>query len=368
MSYIPQTPFRRAASYVPLPKLIEPTLLEISVDKWDALRAVGTARKQLGLSDRTVGVLQALLSFHRTNTLHGGEVIFASNATICKRLNGMPCSTMRRHLAQLVDAGLIVRRDSPNGKRYVRTKGSIQSAFGFDVSPLAERIRELEALAAKADKEQDMIKGLRQEIIVMKRDIITYIETIAPNSAQYDQNSDFCHLTARKLRRKLTLQELEALHGEVSSRLQNLMANLSAGAADLSINDAQNEHHYPNTTKELLISEPDRNRARISVLEVREHCTEIHVFHDNNIRTWDDLYRAAIKVSPMMGLSSRAWEDGIRVLGEVNLAMVVAVILQRFAEIRSVPAYFYDVIEQGRLGTFNARHFLNSVHSRSSQL
>ena len=36
------------------------------------------------------------------------------------RANGMPPTTLRRHLAVLVDCGLIVRRDSPNGKRFAR--------------------------------------------------------------------------------------------------------------------------------------------------------------------------------------------------------------------------------------------------------
>ncbi len=54
---------------------------------------------------------------------------------------GMPASTLRRHLAVLVDAGLIVRRDSPNGKRYARKNraGAIELAFGFDLSPLVVR-------------------------------------------------------------------------------------------------------------------------------------------------------------------------------------------------------------------------------------
>ncbi|WP_244604546.1 MULTISPECIES: helix-turn-helix domain-containing protein [Mesorhizobium] len=32
----------------------------------------------------------------------------------------MPQTTLRRHLAVLVECGLIIRRDTPNGKRHAR--------------------------------------------------------------------------------------------------------------------------------------------------------------------------------------------------------------------------------------------------------
>jgi replication initiation protein RepC len=368
MSYIPQTPFRRAVSYVPSPKVIEPPQPEVSVNKWDALRAVGTARKHLGLSDRTVGVLQALISFHRTDTLHGGEVIFASNATICKRLNGMPCSTMRRHLAQLVDAGLLLRRDSPNGKRYVRTRGPNSSAFGFDISPLAARYPELLSLAAKADREEEMIKGLRQEITLMKRDIIAFIETRALSTAQYDQNSDFCRLTTRQLRRKLTVEELEQIHGNVSDHLQKLRDFLIAESAQLSTNDVQNEHHCSSPNKYLELATTDREKHQILFAEMKERCPEIALFGGGQVNNWDDLYRAACKVYPMIGLQRNTWETAVKIIGAANSAIVVSVMLEKFTEIRCVNSYVHGLIKQGRAGTFCTRHFLNSLSAQSSQL
>ena len=76
-----------------------------------------------------------------------GLIVFPSNQQLLLRAHGMPASTLRRHLAVLVDAGLIIRRDSPNGKRYARkdSAGEIELAFGFDLSPLVvtcRRVRE----------------------------------------------------------------------------------------------------------------------------------------------------------------------------------------------------------------------------------
>ena len=119
------------------------------VHKWQIFRAICTARPRLGVSERALAVLNALLSFHPETTLTGDDelIVFPSNEQLCLRTHGMPASTLRRLLAVLVDAGLIVRRDSPNGKRYARKGrgGEIKLAFGFDLAPLVVRCRGIRA-------------------------------------------------------------------------------------------------------------------------------------------------------------------------------------------------------------------------------
>ena len=95
------------------------------VHKWQIFRAICIARPRLGVSERALAVLNALLSFHPETTLTGEDelIVFPSNEQLCLRAHGMPASTLRKQIAVLVDAGLIVRRDSPNGKRYARKGG-----------------------------------------------------------------------------------------------------------------------------------------------------------------------------------------------------------------------------------------------------
>ena len=92
----------------------------------------------------------------------------------------MPVSTLRRHLAVLVDAGLIVRLDSPNGKRYARkgTGGDIELAFGFDLSPLEE----FENLSAEIEAEARALKLARERITLCRRDIAKMIATGRANT------------------------------------------------------------------------------------------------------------------------------------------------------------------------------------------
>ncbi|MBZ3695760.1 plasmid replication protein RepC, partial [Phyllobacterium calauticae] len=95
---------------------------EASVDKWKLFRSLCEARALIGISDRALVVLNALLTFYPQNELSeaGGLVVFPSNVQLSLRAHGMAPATLRRHLSALVETGLIFRKDSPNGKRYAR--------------------------------------------------------------------------------------------------------------------------------------------------------------------------------------------------------------------------------------------------------
>ena len=118
------TPFGRRSltlAHVANQAVAETRPPEKAVHKWNIFRAICTAKNALGVPERALTVLDALLSFHPETVLTGeGLVVFPSNHQLGLRAHGMPMATLRRHLAALVDAGLIVRRDSPNGKRYAR--------------------------------------------------------------------------------------------------------------------------------------------------------------------------------------------------------------------------------------------------------
>ena len=120
------------------------------VDKWKVFRDACEARSFLGVTDRALSVLNALLSFYPEQELgEGALVVFPSNNQLTVRAHGITGTTLRRHLAALVDAGLITRKDSPNGKRYAHKDraGTIEDAFGFSLAPLRARADELAHLA-----------------------------------------------------------------------------------------------------------------------------------------------------------------------------------------------------------------------------
>ena len=70
-----------------------------SVDKWKVFNDVGEARDVLGLQDRSLAVLYALLSFYPGSELTdegGGLVVFPSNNQLSLRAHGIAGTTLRR--------------------------------------------------------------------------------------------------------------------------------------------------------------------------------------------------------------------------------------------------------------------------------
>src|SRR5690349_15490454 len=93
-----------------------------SADKWQVYRDLCEGKALIGIGDRALAVLAGLLSFYPDDELsqENGLIVFPSNRQLSLRAHGMANATLRRHLASLLQCGIILRRDSPNGKRYAR--------------------------------------------------------------------------------------------------------------------------------------------------------------------------------------------------------------------------------------------------------
>lgn len=223
-----------------------------------------------GLSDRDLTVLQGLVSFHQATILGGNDdelVVYPSNKAICERLNGMPCSTMRRHLSNLVSTGFVVRRDSPNGKRYARRYGESKIAFGFDLSPLVRRLPEVCAAAEAVREASERHARLRANVSLMRRDLAglaDYGRSLRPDLDIWDQYSDMAALTARDLRRKLDLADLEGIEAMLSGALDAARDVIDGPVTeDPSTSDAGSEQHYQNSNKDAYVFEPRQEMARV---------------------------------------------------------------------------------------------------------
>ena len=370
-----------------------PDLPPESVNKWEVLRELATARQVFGLTDRDMTVLQALVSFHQNTTLGSSEsnlIVHPSNKSICERLNGMPCSTMRRHLSHLVDAGVLTRRDSPNGKRYARRYGTEKIAFGFDLTPLLLRFREFcdaaEAVRAQAEK----LHRLREAVSLMRRDLAglsTYGEECHPDLAIWTQFSDLAALTARDLRRKLQFEDLEKLQVILYKAL-DLARNVlePAATADLSISDTQIEQHHQNSNKDShdfepsqeispktdpanTTKEPDKavpkdNEENLSDAHAKlpnlplgmilRACKEIQLYCEGPIRHWHEFVKVVDIVRPMMGISPTAWDDAKKFMGVAEASVVLAAMLERIVDIRSPGGYLRSLSNKASLGEFSS--------------
>jgi replication initiation protein RepC len=357
------------------------------VHKWRIFRAICTARPALCVSERSLAVLNALLSFHPETTLAADDdlIVFPSNEQLCLRAHGMPPSTLRRQLAALVDAGLIVRRDSPNGKRYARKGrgGEITLAFGFDLSPLAARAEEFERMAEETEAEARAVRLAKERITLCRRDIAkiiaTGIEEDVPTrrAGQGPATWQEIHAAFRGLvegiSRNARLGELEVA-AEALSSLANDVLNLLENHLKppiISANESHNERHKQNSNpKPPIEPEPSLREGRAARAEpdprtsavtersyplgmVLSACPDIVDYAKGGIANWRDFLATAAVVRPMLGISPSAWEEARTVMGEAEAAVVVACLLQRSSTIQSAGGYLRELTRKAGEGEFS---------------
>ena len=131
--------------------------------------------------------MNALLTFYPEQELseESNLVVFPSNAQLAIRANGIAGTTLRENLAILVEAGLIQRNDSPNGKRYARkgNDGAIETAYGFSLAPLLARAEELAVMAHQVAEESRRLRVIKERITITRRDIRKLISAAVEEGA-----------------------------------------------------------------------------------------------------------------------------------------------------------------------------------------
>ncbi|MCB5410456.1 plasmid replication protein RepC [Pseudogemmobacter faecipullorum] len=358
MQHIPLTPFGRrpvAAGPLAAMALSGTDTAYPSVNKWQIQRDLVTARMAFNLSDRDLAVLAALISFWPEDELPAqNAVVFPSNLTLSSRAHGMAESTLRRHIAALVGAGLIQRRDSPNGKRYAMRYGAAPRAYGFDLSPLtrqAEKIR-LHAETAVADEER--LKARREAIVLQLRDCDRLLPAAKPNPCDFNQLSQGILQAKGQLRRKMTamlLQELSLQVENIFLQISNLIPSLTLAEEQVSGNDDQNERHIQHSDRVNIESEQAAEKiaepaetardkeSGLTLALVLEACPEILPYSREGIRHWQDLLSAACFLYAMLGISDHTWRDACQRMGPTNAAITLACLLQSNEKVKNPGAY-----------------------------
>ncbi|MEO9575352.1 MAG: plasmid replication protein RepC [Tateyamaria sp.] len=348
------------------------------VDKWELLRTLCTARAAFGITDREIGVLEALLSFHPEKLLGGNAdmVVFPSNRALMERCHGMAESTLRRHLASLVDAGLILRHDSPNGKRYARrdADGEVLRAFGFDLSPLLVRAPEISQAAEVAHVAAERLRTLREEVSLQKRDaqkMALYGQEQGHIGPWEDLLVDLLDVT-RLMRRKLSLAELEEVCVHVSELLDQVLHFISE-AEEMSGNDVVSERHYQNSNTDTSDLEPCLEKSRAVDVDTQkaEDTTsgkpevpiplglvlravpEALEYAQGSINSFADLARLGAFLRGMIGISPSAWQDAVDAMGAEVAGITVCCLLQRIDDIRAPGGYLRKLTEQAQIGKYS---------------
>ncbi|MBX5213216.1 MULTISPECIES: plasmid replication protein RepC [unclassified Rhizobium] len=353
---------------------------DASVDKWKIFRALCEAKEMVGVSDRALAVLNALLTFYPKNEIAeaNGFVVFPSNEQLSLRTHGMAGTTLRRNLAMLVESGLIIRRDSPNGKRFARRngEGGLGEAFGFSLAPLLVRAREIEAQAAQVQADKLEWKRLRERLSLCRRDIAKLIEIALEEEIAgewIEMQQHFNRLSA-SLPRRPSAAEIQSLLTDLEAFRQLIVKTLESKTKTekTDANDSRNGWHIhnsnPHPTSELEPSFETKQGAKseeeprpwreppksFPLAMVLQACPEIVAYGPGGgIGSWRDLMAAAVVVRSTLGVSPSAYQQACNVMGPENAATVIACILERGGHINSAGGYLRDLTRRAERGEFS---------------
>ncbi|OQM73353.1 plasmid replication protein RepC [Manganibacter manganicus] len=355
---------------------------EAIANKWQVFQHVREARELVGATDRALAILNALLSFHRETELsaEGELIVWPSNEQLMARANGISPATLRRHLSVLVECGLIIRRDSPNGKRFARRSrtGEIEQAYGFDLSPLVARAEELRDLAEVVQAEKKAFRVARERLTLLRRDIVKMIdagleEGVPGNWGRVLQTyqgviSRLPRTASRQLIEDICA-ELYELHAEIRDVLESFTKTQNPNA-----NESHSARHIQNSNPDSIFesetgsrkekeasgnaaetdnvrSLPKRDLPLSIVLDACPNLRE--TAQSGEIRHWRDFVAAAELVRTMLGISPSAWQDAREVMGEVQAAIALAAIYQRADQINSAGGYLRSLTDRAREGKFS---------------
>jgi replication initiation protein RepC len=339
------------------------------------------AAPRLGLSAPVVSTLDAMLSCLAPKRTH--HTVFASNATLTFRRNGISERTIRRHVAVLQTVGLIIRNDSPNKKRYTRHSAVEGKAirFGFDLTPLFEQLQSIARLAAEALEEREQIAFLKAKI-----------RSAANSVLNTTPSNELALGTLRALRRNLTVDEchsilrafqVDTIQAETNadlphtSQVQISPINSEDGTGEnhltttqTSANNGQNVRHYHKSNKEHIDKEETSSQnphvlkpqpTNLSVPELLSVCTEAKSYALNSIRTIQDVILHARTLAPMIGIDDGAYYAAQDRIGRFETAATVWAIMQFHDGIRHVGAYFRSITTGAKSNNFNISKLIHRL-------
>ncbi|MBB5538712.1 replication initiation protein RepC [Rhizobium giardinii] len=351
-----------------------------TADKWKVFRDASAAMELLGIQSNSLAVLDALLSFYPENELRQDAqlIVFPSNAQLALRAHAMAGATLRRHIAILVEAGLIVRKDSANGKRYARKDGDglIESAFGFDLSPLLARSEELAMMAQQVMANRAAFRKAKESLTICRRDVRKLITAAMEEGAEGDWQAieDIYVGLVSRIPRVPTLADVATILEEMGMLREEIVTRLEIQeeSKNSSTNDAHSEQHIqnsnpesiyelePSSGKELGARPSEMRRSKSEPIKafplgvVLKACPTISDYGPGGaIGNWRDLMSAAVVVRSMLKVSPSAYQEASDAMGPENAAAAVACILERANFINSAGGYLRDLTRRTERGEFS---------------
>lgn len=342
-------------------------------ETWGVFRVLRDAAPRLGIKPKVVQTLSALLSCLKPGR---GMICFASNAELQRRLAGVSDKTIRRHLAELAEAGVIQRRSSPNGKRYSTRdplSGTVE-AYGIDLSPMIENRERWSSALAEAERDKAHIRHLRTKILAR----LAWID---------DRGQDGINTTAARtvLRRtSLTPALLEEILAELDDSMreddepqppypsdaleikENRADRMTATAGQNVRHLLKSYHEDHESDSREKAEEAHEDGEKGMLMKLQMGCPSAMEFALEPVTTWDAADKYAGILAPMIGIDHALLAQARERLGLRDAAITVLAMVQLQPRIRNMQAYFRSLVAGKRSSGFNPVTLLDRLVASSS--
>lgn len=305
---------------------VKAPILPPHFEKESVFEASRSCGKALNLPASCRFVLDQLCASFRGDLTEGRLLVWPSNAYLVEK-TGLAERTVRLCLRQLIEQGIIIAKDSPNGKRYAqRVNGVIVRAFGFDLSPLLARLSEFkDRIVAQEDERRD--RGRAFDDITIHRRIVQEglkelaTARLAPAVSQL--LTRFEELTRSAPRRSSGASPYAArdLWRKLREDTEVLLKDSGSGG--------KNCRHKDTNTKasEDSCYQGDEVEEALAVVEVLDICSDAMALM-GVVRTERDLVAASDRMRGYLGISRSAWNEARQNLGPLMASLVLVYVIQ----------------------------------------
>lgn len=353
------------------------------------LAAFKAAAPFKGYGPRLVHVIDWLFKFTQPQDWEeGSRPIVWPSARLQQDELGLGASQVKALNRQLIEAGLITMKDSPNGKRYGRRSGEgrIVEAYGFDLTPIANRYAEFVRAAEEGRAERERLQKLRRRATIARNGIAQILETVR----EYGFGGEDWEVLAREaralavgLKAVTRSDEMEvgvaSLERRQREARESLEALLKSNESDP--REPENRPHIiptnppPYPEKDTVIAfracrgegatpEPYENSPALSTRKEPEKVLRLrpdelvklaprlkHHLRDDD-PAWRDIVDAADSLRHELDISKPLWGEACLAMGREQAAIALAIVSTKDPEHFRTTAggYFHGMVAKARRG------------------
>jgi len=385
------------------------------------LAAFKAAAPHMGFGPRIVHAIDWLFTFTQPQDwAEGSHPIVWPSAALQRQALDLGVTQAKALNRLLVELGLVVMKDSPNGKRFGRRdgKGRLIEAYGFDLAPLAARQAEFEAAAAAGRAERECIRQLRRRATIARNGLTQIVETAGElgfSDADWQRLAEEARELGRSLLKLEGSEELEfgvaALERrqlEAREWLESLLPQAaqvvpeSVDSDPLGSENRPHQYNYKptlNPEKDTVVAReessptdravptqdpPETLQApkpvagqpakrdsgtvlRLSTDELVTLAPRLRPYLRTSAPSWPDIVDAADFLRHDLGVSRPLWGEACLAMGREQAAIAVAIVSSKPADhfTTSPGGYFHGMVAKAKAGKLNLDRTVWGMRARA---